>query len=298
MSYIVFQIEGGIGKNVIATSVIRAINKEFPDRKIIILTAYPDIWELNPRVWRVFKFGETQYFYEDYIKDKDTLLFLQEPYRHTDFIYRKKHLSEIWCQMYNIPFDGEKPELYFTQLEGDFVYSIVNKEKPIFLINPFGGSNTNSKYSWARDIPPLLAQEIVNEASKKYRVIQIKREDQLSLNNCESMSLSIRQLALALIYSDKRLLIDSYLQHAAAAIGLESVVLWIGNSPIVFGYSTHKNIIAEFDNASFRSCLYEPYDILGDPIQIATPPNFIFDKNQILKELDLLDENIMNNNEQ
>ena len=58
-----------------------------------------------------------------------------------------------------------------------------------------------------------------------------------------------------------------------------------------------ENIIAEFDNASFRSCLYEPYDILGDPIQIATPPNFIFDKNQILKELDLLDENIMNNNE-
>jgi len=297
MSYIVFQIEGGIGKNVIATSVIRAINKEFPDRKIIILTAYPDIWELNPRVWRVFKFGETQYFYEDYIKDKDTLLFLQEPYRHTDFIYRKKHLSEIWCQMYNITFDGEKPELYFTQLEGDFVFSIINKEKPIFLINPFGGSNTNSKYSWSRDIPPLLAQEIVNEASKKYRVIQIKKEDQLSLNNCESMSLSIRQLALALIYSDKRLLIDSYLQHAAAAIGLESVVLWIGNSPVVFGYSIHKNIIAEFDDASSRNCLYEPYDILGDPIQIATPPNFIFDKNQILKELDLLDENIMNNNE-
>lgn len=297
MSYIVFQIEGGIGKNVIATAVIRSIQKEYPDRKIIIITAYPDIWELNPRIWRVFKFGEIQYFYQDYIKDKDTLLFLQEPYRETDFIYRKKHLSEIWCQMYNIPFDGEKPELYFTQLEGDFVYSIVNKEKPIFLINPFGGTNKNSKYSWARDIPPLLAQEIVNQASKKYRVIQIRREDQLQLHNCESLSLTIRQIALTLIYSDKRLLIDSYLQHAAAAIGLESVVLWIGNSPTVYGYSIHKNITAEFDEASLRNSFYEPYDILGDPMQIATPPNFIFDEKQILKELDLLDENIMNNNE-
>ena len=35
------------------------------------------------------------------------------------------------------------------------------------------------------------------------------------------------------------------LQHAAAALKLQSTVLWVGTSPTVFGYSSHKNIIAK-----------------------------------------------------
>lgn len=38
--YIILHIEGGIGKNVIATSVVRAIDKFYKDRKIIVITAY------------------------------------------------------------------------------------------------------------------------------------------------------------------------------------------------------------------------------------------------------------------
>jgi len=44
------------------------------------------------------------------------------------------------------------------------------------------------------------------------------------------------------IHSDKRVLIDSSLQHAAAALKLPSVVLWNGTSPKVFGYDMHTNI--------------------------------------------------------
>jgi len=72
MKYVVFQISGGIGKNVIATAVVRAMNFKYPDRKIVILTAHPDIWINNPRVHRVIQFGQTAYFYDDYVKDKDT----------------------------------------------------------------------------------------------------------------------------------------------------------------------------------------------------------------------------------
>ena len=44
--------------------------------------------------------------------------------------------------------------------------------------------------------------------------------------------------------SDRRVLIDSCLQHAAAAFKLKSTVLWVGTSPKVFGYNIHKNISA------------------------------------------------------
>ena len=288
MKYVIFGVEGGMGKNVLATAVVRAINKQYPDRKIIVMTAYPDIWMCNPRVDRVLQFGMTPYFYKDYIEGKDTLVFIQEPYKQTDAIYRTKHLSQIWCEMYGINWDGEKPELYFTSLELDFLAQLINKQKPIFLLQTFGGAqNQNHKFSWARDLSPALAQEIVNRMSKDYRVIQIRREDQIGLNGCESLSVSPRQLALAILLSDKRLFIDSFMQHCAAALGKPSTVVWVGNSPTVFGYSIHHNIKSNFELGSMRNSMYDPFDILGDPIQLATPPNNLFDINEIMNSLTL-----------
>jgi hypothetical protein len=284
--YIILQIEGGIGKNVVATSVVRAISKHYPDRKIIILTAHTDIWFCNPRIYKVLEFGKTPYFYQDYVQGKDTILMIQEPYRSEDYIYRRKHLSEIWCNLYNIEWDGEKPELYFTNLEFDLLSTIINKTKPIFLIQPFGGAPIQGhKYSWARDIPPQIAQQIVDEMSKEYRVIQVKRDDQISLNNCEYLSLNSRQLAMSILLSDKRLFIDSYMQHAASALNLSSTVLWVVNDPNILGYNLHTNILSNFNNGDLRNSMYDAHDIMGDPIQLASIPNDLFDVKKILETL-------------
>jgi hypothetical protein len=285
--YAILHIEGGIGKNVMATAVVRAINKEHPDRKIIVLTAHPDIWTNNLRVHKSILFGTAAYFYTDYIMDKDTIVFAQEPYRHTDYIYRKKHLTQIWCDLCGVKWDGDLPELYFTKLEQDFCSMMIQKDdRPIFLVNAFGGSPDQAhKYSWARDIPPYLAQEIVREASKTHRVIQIRREDQISLDCTESYTANVRQTMLILTLSDKRLLIDSLMQHAAAALGLKSTVLWSANNPKVFGYELHDNILSSFEPGEIKNSIYEPYDITGDPAQIATPPSMMFDKGQIMSSL-------------
>jgi hypothetical protein len=282
MNFIVFQVPGGIGKNVIATAVIRSLNFKYPEHKIIILTAHPDIWVNNPRVHRIIQFGQTAYFYEDFIKDKETLIFAHDPYACPEAIYRKKHLSQIWCELCGVEFSGEEPELYFTVLEREQVNALINKNSPILIIQPFGGAQTNNKYSWMRDIPPVLAQTIVDEFRKEYRIIQIKREDQIGLNGVEYLSQNPRILALSLLLSDKRILIDSYIQHAAAALGLPSHVFWIGNSPTVFGYQMHKNITTNFEIGSTRNSLYEPFDITGDPIQLSTHPNNLFDAKLVI----------------
>ena len=53
------------------------------------------------------------------------------------------------------------------------------------------------------------------------------------------------ELFALMISSKKRILIDSCLQHAAAALKQQSTVLWVGTSPTVFGYNIHKNVIAK-----------------------------------------------------
>jgi hypothetical protein len=45
--------------------------------------------------------------------------------------------------------------------------------------------------------------------------------------------------------SNKRLFIDSSLQHAAAAFGLPSTVLWNATSSVIFGHGLHDNIQAK-----------------------------------------------------
>jgi hypothetical protein len=96
-------------------------------------------------------------------------------------------------------------------------------------------------------MPIEVAQEIINKYSQQYHIIQVTRPDGYPLPGAERIDgpLSNMELFSLLVRSQKRVLIDSCLQHAAAALKLQSTVLWVGTSPTVFGYSSHKNIIAK-----------------------------------------------------
>lgn len=42
MKYSIFHVQGGIGKHVAATAVARAIKNNYPERQLIVVSAYPD----------------------------------------------------------------------------------------------------------------------------------------------------------------------------------------------------------------------------------------------------------------
>ncbi|MFN9903853.1 MAG: hypothetical protein ACK55Z_34775, partial [bacterium] len=107
-----------------------------------------------------------------------------------------------------------------------------------------GGENQPVKYSWMRDLPIKTAQDVVDYFAEKYKIFHIRREDQFALNNTTPIHGDFRQLATLISISEKRLFIDSFAQHTAAAFNLPSVVCWIGNTPKQFGYETNTNIEA------------------------------------------------------
>jgi FkbM family methyltransferase len=73
-------------------------------------------------------------------------------------------------------------------------------------------------------------------------------------------------MATLISMSEKRLLIDSFAQHAAAALGKQSVVCWVGNKPEQLGYEMHTNIKAEppTRKLELRHSVYSPFNITGD----------------------------------
>lgn len=268
----IFHIDGGVGKHIAASAVLKAYHNKNPNTKIITSCVYPEIFYNNPIVDKSLKLGMNQYFYRDYIYKKDVEIYAQEPYKQTSHITKRKHLIQTWCDMIGIEYNNETPQVYINSREKELSRNLINfdNNKPILLFQPFGGPGSPHQqlpYSWARDIHPAVAQDLVNVLSEKYNIIHICYDNHPILDNCLrfNQQISKKVLISLLLLSEKRLLIDSCLQHAAAALGISSTVIWNVTKPEIFGYSLHNNILPEhsYPEGCVNSYLYD-YNITGD----------------------------------
>jgi len=283
--YSLFHLEGGVGKNITATAVAKCIKNNYPDRKLIIVCPYPEIFLNLKFIDRVYKIGKTSYFYDDYIKDKDTLIFRHEPYFTTEHIHHQLPLIENWCKLFGLKYTGEKPELLFNMRQKQFGRAKWKRNKPIMLIHVNGGPfyDQSIPYSWIRDLPPDIPQQVINHFKDQYHIIQICRKSSPMVQEVESITEAIDNMTFLslLLSTEKRLLIDSCLQHAAYALNLPSTVTWVGTPPKVFGYQMHNNIIANI------------------PKGIKLPNSYLLNYNGtgVLHECPFIDEEIFNVNE-
>ena len=248
--YSIFHIEGGLGKHIASTAVAKAIKNNHPDRELIIVCAYPQIFVNLNYVHRVYRIGNAPYFYKNYIDKKDSLIFKHEPYFTTEHIHKKMRLIENWCKLYNLEYNGEQPEIKFNPREIQKYGSLWNTNKPLFVIQSNGGmynQESGLPYRWTRDMPFSVVQAVVDKYKDQYDIVQITRPGSPVAIGANPITheMTPHELLSVLLYSDKRLLIDSSLQHAAAAFNLPSTVLWIGTSSKLFGYDIHDNIHAE-----------------------------------------------------
>jgi len=286
--YVVFHIEGGLGKHIVATAVAACIKNNYPDRELIVVCAYPEIYLNLDFVYRVYRHGFTPYFYDNYIKEKDVLIFKHEPYYTTEHITKRLHLIPNWCKLYNLEYRNEQPTVQFNYRQVELGSNLWRRERPILLLQTNGGplSEQPHPYSWTRDIPYVVGQEIVNRLSSQYHIIQICRNEVNIIPGTEAITRPMTNMELLslLLFSNKRILIDSCLQHAAAALGLSSTVLWIGTSSNTFGYGIHRNIQAKLpQNFKLPDSYFFDYNFNGMihecPI---TDPSTLFNIDEIL----------------
>jgi hypothetical protein len=241
---VIFFLQGGIGKHIAATAVAENIYKNFPDRKLIVICPYPEVFLNNPFVHRIYRSNSVQYFYEDFIKNKDTIFLGNEVYQSNEYVVQKKHLIEAWCEMFGLKYTGENPRLFLNYAEVVDVARKYNRNKALLILQTNGGGEGNH-YNWARDLPEFLVKDLVNKLKNYYHIYHIARNDQISYENTEKVNSHVRELFCLISLSQKRLLIDSFTQHASAALMMPSTVCWIGTNPNNLGYNIHKNILAK-----------------------------------------------------
>ena len=245
IQYVIFQIDGGLGKSIMATAILKAIKKKYQNANVIVVTGYPDVFIGNPNANKVLHQHQAVGLYKNYIQNKNTKVFITDPYSTSDYITESNHLLKIWCELYGLNYNGELPEIFLSKGEKDYFAPFYKLDKPIMAIHPNGGGEGQPlKYSWTRDLPSPVVNEVVNYFKNDYAIVHIKRDDQLNYENTITALDNWRSIAIMLTMSAKRLLIDSSCMHVASALDLPSVVGWIGTNPFVFGYDIHTNIFA------------------------------------------------------
>jgi len=262
---IIFVADGGIGKCIVATVPIRNLKKKYPERNIIVVTGHPEVFISNPNVHRIYRFGNSPYFFEDYIQGKKATLLKSEPYQHEDYIYGKRHIADVWCEGIGVRFDNPKPELYVSEAEKEKARRFLNLpdtdknckegcEKPAqvgspripLILQSSGGGipqpNQPPPRMYIRDISPKLGKALTYKLKENHKIYHIRTQAQTSLPFADILNFPLRDIFAIIAVVDKFVLIDSFVQHACAAFGKKAVVLWGGTAPKVLGYDTAVNL--------------------------------------------------------
>jgi len=269
---LIFQIDGGMGKSVAATAVCKAINTQYPNDTLIVITGYPEVFMCNPRM-KVYGFNELRYFYEQYIEGKEYKIMAHNPYLETAFVKGDTHVIQVWSEMFGIKYNGEMPEVIINDREQHFFGNQLATPKPLLLLQTNGGGKDQpNKYSWTRDLPLGTAQKIVNAFANDYTIVHLRRPDQLPLQNVITVpeNLGFRGMAALINMAAKCVFIDSFAQHTAAALGKPAVVCMLDEQVVnQFGYALHTNIIANPPTIKpeLRHSVYNKYNISGVPIE-------------------------------
>ena len=280
---ILLGIEGGIGKNVAATGAVNTAVQQ--GHQVDVITAWPQVWQGNPHVNKVWEWGKAEYL-SSKVKYYDKIIF-DDPYRQTKFLKNELNLAGTWNWMINEIAESTIPAIYLNKAEQLYVEELLKDiKKPIMVVQTNGG--TNAGYSWTRDIPLEEAVEMLTPFVDEYEIIHLRGDNQLELTGIKHTApLNIRQALVVLRMSEKRLLIDSVYQHAAAAFELPSVVLWAMTEPQKFGYELHTNIESNkpmLKNMDRLEMLFSGLDANVDKCPFA-PMQKIFDTDKVINAL-------------
>jgi hypothetical protein len=236
-------VKGGIGKHICSTSLIRYIKEKYPKSKINVISAFPEVFNYNPNIYRNLHMG-TPYLFEDYI---DGSKYLEaDPYHHIDFYSNKSHISEIYPLAYGFPSRNKNihPELFMSASELKAARGFAENNKPLISFQSTGGNQKAHQMRdpselTGRDLPQEIAQKIVNLCRKEgYKVLHVKLPQEYKLKDTIEFDKGIefRRYAALIPFIRGHIGIDSSMMHAVAAFKKPGLIFWGNTHSTALGY--------------------------------------------------------------
>lgn len=250
MSKLLLYIQGGLGKVIMSTAVIRNFKEKHPEAEIITVSGYPEVFLNNPYVSRAFSFNQP-YLWRDYVSKSDVQINSAEPYHSQEWIKdtRQRHLIAIWSRMLDpeVRVKYHYPELYFSGAEVEELNRMIATEKPILVVQSTGGSDPGA-IDWTRNPPTEELDLYLGKYMESHFIVHLAQPNTPQLTSIhQRVDMLSRRQAMCLVYhSPKFVGIDSFGLHTRASLGVKSntdIFLPLPGSVNKISYDIVNNII-------------------------------------------------------
>jgi len=297
----VVAVEGGLGKNVMFTAVLKELSKKY--EKIYVLSPYFDVFKACPYVTDAFPIGQSATLYQQLCLDDDCDVLWREPYTNQKFIKKQCHLFEAWAEELGITLSKKPMDMIpcierYTELPN--VIPQTNEltrqlnGQPFILVQLSGGQSPLSPQfdNQGRQVPYLdhnegikrnyfRGQELVELLHKefpKHRILHYALPNEPSYDGAEKVTAPYLVFHELCKHADKVVCIDSSLQHLATGVCKDVTVIWGETRPEHFGYSCNKNICAK--NVMNSQPYFKPLGASPAVVEFPSPKEII----KIIKE--------------
>jgi hypothetical protein len=290
MEKLVFYIQGGIGKVIMSTAVIRNFKEKHPETKVIAISGYPEVFLHNPYVHRALTF-DTPYLWKDHFNTEKGWVVAADPYFTEDWIKnRPVHLIETWTKMLDptLKVIHKYPDLYFSSAEVDDMKAMINVDKTLLVVQSTGGADPG-KSDWTRNPPKEELEAYLGKYMEDYFILHLALPTTPVLTNIHQRieQLSRRQSMCLIHYCPKFIGIDSFGVHCRAAQKVQSdtdIFLPVPYSKERLSYDIVNNILPTEEvrdliqnDSLFHSTIFRN-NIQASPESCPVPPGIVWFK--------------------
>ena len=264
----VVTVEGGLGKNVMFTAMLKELAKKY--EKIYVLSPYFDVFKACPYVTDAFPMGQVSTLYQQLCLSDDCDVLWKEPYTNQKFIKKQVHLFDAWAEelgitlsqkaMDMVPEISKYTELPLVKAQTEELLKQLNGQKFILIqlcggqsplapqldkdgkLIPYNDHNEGLKRNYYR------GQELVDLLKKTYpehRILHFALPNEPSYEGADKVQAPYLVFHELCKQADKVVCTDSSLQHLATGVCKDVTVIWGETRPEHFGYSCNKNICAK-----------------------------------------------------
>ena len=222
----------GIGDVLLLTSLVESIKNKYPKIRINVITEHCDLLKNNKNISTINVGASLFSFRHWYLEIRQS----KNPEKHV--------LTESLKKLGLSP-EIQKPRYHITKDERKYAKKLLEgcKSKPLIAINTISKEPT-------KDWPPSYWHELIDRLTEKYFIVQLGKQDEIQSNKVVSFAgqLTIRESIAVLEKCSLFIGGVSFLMHAAASVGVKSVIIYGGReTPKNSGYSQNINVFESME---------------------------------------------------
>lgn len=263
--YFLAESSGGNGRGdvLLLTPALRELRAKYPQAFIGCVVRHSELLARNPNVDKYYEARPiSRSPFDELYRDADLNLYVDYQAYHP----YKKHFIDLLCELCDVHPSSKQLELYLSPEEEEVGRQVVHSARRAnnnnFVVAlHVSASSPNREWSvqkWNQLVlrcPDLTFVQLGGEHEPPI-------EGTIRVAN----AVTVRQAAAVVKYADTLVCIDSYMQHAAAAVGTRGVVLCGASDPRVCGHELHTYLIhREVACVPCHRPLLPLYDLMPDP---------------------------------